>query len=299
MDPTAKRNLGRTGVELTQLGFGGARHRRPVRSGERSRCRGDPAGGLGSRHPLFRHRALVWSRPERAPHRPLPLPAAAPRVRPVDQGRPRADARRATPDRFDPTGWAGGLPFEHRFDYSYDGDHARLRGQPAAARHAAHRPGADPRSRFLVSRDRAEGARPTWPSSFTERLAGARPNSSGTASSAASGPASTRLGMMPRFLDLVDIDFFLVALRYTLMEQETLETELPALRRAGRRRSSSAGCSTRASWPRARYPGRNTIMPNATPEAIDKVRQHRGGLQADTTCRWQPPPCSSRSGTQP
>ena len=33
--------------------------------------------------------------------------------------------------------------------------------------------------------------------------------------------------MMPRFLDLVDIDFFLVALRYTLMEQETLEIELP------------------------------------------------------------------------
>ena len=33
--------------------------------------------------------------------------------------------------------------------------------------------------------------------------------------------------MMPRFLDMLDIDFFLVALRYTLLEQETLETELP------------------------------------------------------------------------
>ena len=32
---------------------------------------------------------------------------------------------------------------------------------------------------------------------------------------------------MPRFLDMLDIDFFLVALRYTLLEQETLETELP------------------------------------------------------------------------
>jgi D-threo-aldose 1-dehydrogenase len=33
--------------------------------------------------------------------------------------------------------------------------------------------------------------------------------------------------MMPRFLDLIDLDFFLVAMRYTLLEQESLETELP------------------------------------------------------------------------
>ena len=38
--------------------------------------------------------------------------------------------------------------------------------------------------------------------------------------------------MMPRFLDMVDLDFFLVALRYTLMEQEMLESELPYCERA-------------------------------------------------------------------
>lgn len=36
------------------------------------------------------------------------------------------------------------------------------------------------------------------------------------------------LGMIPRFLELFDPDFFLVAGRYTLMEQETLSEELPA-----------------------------------------------------------------------
>ena len=33
--------------------------------------------------------------------------------------------------------------------------------------------------------------------------------------------------MIPRFLDVLDLDFFLVAMRYTLLEQETLEVELP------------------------------------------------------------------------
>jgi D-threo-aldose 1-dehydrogenase len=33
--------------------------------------------------------------------------------------------------------------------------------------------------------------------------------------------------MIPRFLEMFDIDFFLLALKYTLGEQETLESELP------------------------------------------------------------------------
>ena len=41
------------------------------------------------------------------------------------------------------------------------------------------------------------------------------------------GAGINELGMMPRFLDMLDLDFFLVALRYTLLEQETLKAELP------------------------------------------------------------------------
>ena len=41
------------------------------------------------------------------------------------------------------------------------------------------------------------------------------------------GSGVNELGTIPRMLDAVDIDFFLVALRYTLMEQETLISELP------------------------------------------------------------------------
>src|ERR1700728_4526486 len=35
------------------------------------------------------------------------------------------------------------------------------------------------------------------------------------------------MGSIQRFLDLFDIDFFLLAMRYTLLEQEVLETEFP------------------------------------------------------------------------
>ena len=47
------------------------------------------------------------------------------------------------------------------------------------------------------------------------------------------GAGVNELGMMPRFLDLVPIDFFLVALPYTLLDQEVLATEFPRLARDG------------------------------------------------------------------
>ena len=47
------------------------------------------------------------------------------------------------------------------------------------------------------------------------------------------GAGINELGMMPRFLDMVGLDFFLVALRYTLMEQDVLEAEFPYCERLG------------------------------------------------------------------
>jgi D-threo-aldose 1-dehydrogenase len=47
------------------------------------------------------------------------------------------------------------------------------------------------------------------------------------------GAGINELGMMPRFLDALPLDFFLVALRYTLMEQDVLEAEFPYCERAG------------------------------------------------------------------
>jgi D-threo-aldose 1-dehydrogenase len=41
------------------------------------------------------------------------------------------------------------------------------------------------------------------------------------------GAGINEVGMIPRFLDALDLDFFLLAMRYTLLEQETLQAELP------------------------------------------------------------------------
>ena len=41
------------------------------------------------------------------------------------------------------------------------------------------------------------------------------------------GAGFNSMGSIPRFLDLFDIDFFLLAMRYTLLEQEVLESEFP------------------------------------------------------------------------
>ena len=77
MDPTANAapRPHRRRAHPTRLRRRGPR--RPVRQGQRGRCRADARRRLGQRHPLFRHRALVRPGPERTPHRPLPLPAAA------------------------------------------------------------------------------------------------------------------------------------------------------------------------------------------------------------------------------
>jgi D-threo-aldose 1-dehydrogenase len=47
------------------------------------------------------------------------------------------------------------------------------------------------------------------------------------------GAGVNRLGTIPRFLDLLDLDFFLVALPYTLAEQPVLDEEFPLCEKRG------------------------------------------------------------------
>ena len=86
------------------------------------------------------------------------------------------------------------------------------------------------------------------------------------------GAGINELGMIPRFLDLVDLDFFLLALRYTLMEHDTLEAELPYCQRrnvgiviGG---VFSSGITATGAVPGAKY-----NYADATPEVMDKVRR--------------------------
>ena len=93
------------------------------------------------------------------------------------------------------------------------------------------------------------------------------------------GAGINELGMMPRFLDMLDIDFFLVALRYTLLEQETLETELPYCERrnvgiiiGG---VYNSGITATGAVKGAKY-----NYQDATPEIMERVRKIEAVCQA-------------------
>jgi D-threo-aldose 1-dehydrogenase len=76
--------------------------------------------------------------------------------------------------------------------------------------------------------------------------------------------------MMPRFLDALPLDFFLVALRYTLMEHDVLKEEFPRCEQAGVGvvvgGVFNSGVTATGPIPGAKYNYRD-----ATPEQLDRV----------------------------
>jgi D-threo-aldose 1-dehydrogenase len=86
------------------------------------------------------------------------------------------------------------------------------------------------------------------------------------------GAGINEVGMMPRFLDSLDMDFFLLAMRYTLLEQETLKAELPYCqsRNVGIVIGGvyNSGITATGAIPGAKY---NYV--DATPEIMERVRR--------------------------
>ena len=85
------------------------------------------------------------------------------------------------------------------------------------------------------------------------------------------GVGINSIGLIPRFLELFDVDFFLLAGRYTLMEQETLTDELPACveRGVGIVIGAVFGSGLLATGP---VPGARYNYREPTPAEIDHVR---------------------------
>ena len=133
--------------------------------------------------------------------------------------------RPATTDGFDGAPWIGGSPNEVVFDYSYDGimrsvEQSRLRLGITRFDVA-----------WIHDLDHLYFDGPTIDAHFrTLASSGWRAldelRSSGQIR--AIGAGINDLGLMPRFLDIGDIDAFLVAMPYTLLDQDVLETEFPA-----------------------------------------------------------------------
>src|SRR5262249_21007238 len=132
----------------------------------------------------------------------------------------RVHARPADPDNYKHPGWAGGLPFEPRFDYtaagvlkSYEMSLARLglNRVEALLIHALdprHQRSEDGAARALAELEGGYRAL----ADLKERR-----------EIAAIGAGINVTGMIPRFLERWPLDFFIVAMPYTLIDQTGLD----------------------------------------------------------------------------
>lgn len=269
MQPFATRRLGRTGLSLPQLGFGGAPLGDLFTRVDEAQAEAtlDAAWEAGTRY----FDTAPWYGRGQSEHRLGRFLYRRPRadfVLSTKVGRVLHAPR--TTAAFDTGFWAGGLHFEHRFDYSYSGimrahedslQRLGLNRVDMVLIHDLdwwhHGPEA------IVSAHFAELARTGWRALAELKSAGAI---------GAIGAGINELMLMPRFLEMFDIDFFLLALRYTLGEQETLAAELPACERRGVG-LVIGGVFNSGILATGPVPGAKYNYADATPDVILKVRR--------------------------
>jgi D-threo-aldose 1-dehydrogenase len=269
MNPHETRILGKSGVPLSQLGFGGAG------IGELF-VKVDEATAAATL-------AAAWDEGIRyfdtAPYYGSGLSEI--RTGRALDSKPRGDFVLSTkvgrwffppanPDQYQAPGWVGGLRFAHVHDYSYDGI--------MRAYEQSHMRLGINRIDLLVIHDLDFWFHKTEKkvNAYLDQLftSGWRAldelRSHGLIRGIGAG--INEVGMIPRFLDMFDLDFFLLALRYTLMEHETLKEELPYCQRrdvgiviGG---VFSSGITATGAVPGAKY-----NYADATPEVMEKVRR--------------------------
>lgn len=220
---TARRTIGRTDVEVTELGFGGASIGELfVRVSE-----AEASATL----------AAAWDAGVRyfdtAPWYGRGLSEL--RTGAALRERPRGEyalstkvgrwLRPATSEGFDRSPWLGGCPNEVVFDYTYDGimrsvEQSRLRMGitrfDVAFIHDLDHLYFDPSTIDAHLLDLAGSG---WRALEELRSSG---------QILAIGAGINDVGLIGRFLDLGDIDAFLVAMPYTLLDQAVLDEEFPA-----------------------------------------------------------------------
>lgn len=224
MDPTATRVVGTSGVAVTQLGLGGASYGELFHRVSEQEAYGaiQAAWDGGVRYfdtaPWY-GRGLSELRTG-AGLRPHPRDEYVLSTKVGRWLRARPD------DGFDRSPWLGGGDFEVVFDYTYDGimrayEQSQLRlGLTRYDLAVIH----DLDHMYHGTGARYEGhlaqlATSGWRAVLQLRADGLIRGV---------GAGVNHLGMIPRFLDLVDLDFFLIAMPYTLLNQEILDEEFPA-----------------------------------------------------------------------
>lgn len=267
MDPTRTRRVGRTNIEVTELGFGGA-----------------SIGELFVRvteGAAQQTLAAAWDAGVRyfdtAPWYGRGLSEL--RTGAALRDHPRAEfalstkvgrwLRPSSSEVFDGAPWVGGAPNEVVFDYSYDGimrsiEQSRLRLGITRFDIA-----------FIHDLDRLYFDEPAW-EAHVRTLASsgwkALEELRASGQIGAIGAGINDLGLMPRFLELGDIDAFLVAMPYTLLDQDVLDDEFPRCVERGVGFVIGAvfasGILAKGPVPGARY-----AYADASPEVREKTRR--------------------------
>jgi D-threo-aldose 1-dehydrogenase len=176
----------------------------------------------------------------------------------------------ADPRTFDRGMWAGGLSFEVKWDYSYD-------GIMRAYEDCMQRLGMNEID-ILIIHDLDYWHHKTDPhvAAYFAQLAtsGYRALEELKAHGhiGAIGAGINEMGMIPRFYDFFDLDFFMLALRYTLGEHETLESELPLLTSRGAS-IIIAGVFSSGLYATGPVAGAKYNYADATPEQLERARK--------------------------
>lgn len=267
MDPFQRRKLGRSDVMVPQFGFGGA----PLGdlfvkvSEADATATLDAAWNAGVRY----YDTAPWYGRGQSEHR----------IGRALYDKPRKDVILSTkvgrvlqappnPETFDRGMWTGGLSFDVKWDYTYD-------GIMRAYEDSLQRLGMT-RIDILIIHDL------DWWHHKTDALVNAYLAQLGASGFralqelkaagliGAIGAGVNELRTIPAFLEMVDLDFFMLALRYTLGEQDTLDAELPACAKRGVG-FITAGVFSSGLYATGPVPGAKYNYNDATPAELERA----------------------------
>jgi D-threo-aldose 1-dehydrogenase len=228
VDPTRRRSIGPRGLSVTQLGFGGGTLGDPdeITSDQQAHATLAAAYDAGVRY----FDTAPWYGNTKSEHRVGQFLRGKPREEFVLSTKVgRLYSRPQDPARFAETEfaarWKGGLPFVLRFDYTREGiarsyadslQRLGLNRVDCLVIHDVdprHQKNEDGVARALAQLDAGGG----YAELDAMRARG---------EIAAIGAGVNHTGMIPRFLERFDLDYFLIAMPYTLLDQEALDGEL-------------------------------------------------------------------------
>ena len=224
MDPLAKRRIGKTDVEVTQLGFGGGTlgdlREQTSEAQAEATIRAAWEGGI-----RYYDTAPFYGN-TKSEHRMGHVLRNMPREEFVLSTKiGRVYYRPKSPELYEPYDWHAGLPFNFRCDYSRAGvmrsyeDSLQRLGMTRVDALLIH----DLDFMFHKTEEKVNEHLDALDSgggfAALQEL-----KSSGEIR--AIGAGINQMGMIPRFLERFDLDFFIIAMPYTLLSQEALDREM-------------------------------------------------------------------------